>query len=153
MVTKEIKHFTLKVGKYENIGVSVPFSVLSALEKEGIVPDPYRDLAGLALASVPELGAEAYAEFDIDPVILGMDNLLLALEGLDGPAVVIVNGVPMAGISHAHVPTVIDIKSKVVMGTNSLKIRFSPRKKREGEYLEDVALFAPVILTSKKDRC
>ena len=147
MIRKEIKHFTLKVSEYNNIPVGTPCSVLSALFAQGLIGDPYYG-TNAALHDLTSGGAEFSAEFEIDPVMLAMDNLILSVGGLDAPAVVIVNGIPVAGIENSFLPYEFDMKGRVSVGKNNLTLRLAPRKRREGEYLTDLSIHAPIELVA-----
>lgn len=145
MIRKEIKHLTLKVGEYDNITVGVPASVVSALVGEGLIHEPYFGNNSEELSSLSALGATFTAEFDMDAVMLGQDSLILRLHGIDAPMVLSVNGVPVAGLEHAHVLYEVDIKSHVGIGKNLLTLRFAPRAKG-GDYIKDIGIFAPIEL-------
>ena len=99
MISKEINRFKLTVGEYTDIDVSVPCSVISALCQEKLIEEPYYGMNFESLESIPALGARFIAEFEVDTLMLGMDNLALRVSGVDAPAVVFVNGVPLARIS------------------------------------------------------
>lgn len=148
VIKKEIKHFKLKVLDYENIAVSVPCSVLSALVSEGISPEPYFSSNASKLLTFLERGAEFTAEFEVDTVMLSMDNLLLRIDGVSANAVLLVNGAPVIGIEHAHVGYEIDIKSRIVLGKNTVSLRFAPRSHENVAQLCDAAIFAPMELVS-----
>ena len=145
MIVKEIKHFKLKFGELDGIDVSLPASVLSALTEQGIIREPYHGTLREDVARLCERGAELIGEFDVDAAILSMDSMMLDVGGLDAPAVVLVNGVPLAGISHPCVPLEIDIKRQVHLGKNTLRIRLAPRAAGE-DYITDVSVFRPIVL-------
>ena len=147
MVRKEIKHFRMKVAEYSDISFSTPCSVLCALRESGIIAEPYYGTAA-ATVDLTSGGAELTAEFDVDPVMLAMDNLLLSIGGVDAPAVVIVNGLPIAGIESSFLPYEFDMKGRVSAGKNTLTLRLAPRPKRGAEYLADLAVHAPIELVA-----
>lgn len=145
VIKKEIKHLKLKVGEYENISVSVPASVMSALAGEGLIREPYFGVNAEQLRSVASLGATFSAEFEMDTVMLAQDSLVLRFHGVDAPLVLSVNGIPIAGLENSHVVYDVDIKSRVHIGKNTLTLRFAPRPNM-GEYIKDIAIFAPIEL-------
>ena len=146
MIKKEIRHFKLKVGKYTDIDASVPASILSSLNKAKIIPDPY--YGAFAERGILSEGCSFMGEFDIDAMMLGMENLLLSVGGIDKPAVVLVNGSPISAILPESVSMKIDIKSLLRLGKNTLEIRFAPIKGDSGEPLDDISIYAPVEIIS-----
>ena len=146
MIRKEIKHLRLKVSEYGEIAVSTPVSVLTALLNEGIITEPYYADGAACLDGAIARGAEISADFDVDAVMLGMDNLILSLGGLDAPLVLVINGVPIAGIENPQLSYDIDIKSRVSIGKNTLTLRFAPRAKLEKDHVGDISVYAPIEL-------
>lgn len=146
MVKKEIRHFKLKVGSYTDIDASVPASVLSCLYKAKIISDPY--FGKLNKSDVLSRGASFIGEFEVDAMMLGAENLLLSVGGIDKPAVILVNSVPVTALLPESVAAKIDIKSNLRLGKNTLEIRFAPVAESSERVINDVSIYAPVEIIS-----
>ena len=145
MIKKEIRHFKLKVGKYTDIDASVPASVLSSLHKAKIIPDPY--YGAFCERDILSQGCSFIGEFEIDSLMLGMENLLLSIGGVDRPCVIVINATPVAAVLPESVCAKIDIKSLLRLGKNTVEIRFAPVN-GESCAFEDISIYAPVEIIS-----
>ncbi|MDF2927016.1 MAG: glycoside hydrolase family 2 sugar binding protein [Paenibacillaceae bacterium] len=103
----------------------VPGSVYADLLRNGRMEDPfYRDYETAALRRSDE-DYEYERSFTVDPEMLSSDLLALRFEGLDTLADIYVNGELAGSANNMHRTYELDVKSRLRLGSNDLRIVFS----------------------------
>ena len=128
MVRQEIKDFYLDAGENRQLKCTVPCSLYSVLYDNGIIGDP-SVLDNVAKNTrYSERGCVFYADFEVTPLIMSQKSVLLRFFGLDTLCKVELNGNEIGVTDNMHRTYVFDVKTKISLGKNTLKLNFSPVK-------------------------
>ena len=103
----------------------VPCSLYSVLFQNGLIGDPSLIDDTSALLKYAERGCVFYADFEVTPIIMSMKNVFLRFYGLDTLCRIEVNGKEIAVTDNMHRAYDFDVKTKLVIGNNSLKLTFT----------------------------
>ena len=125
MVKQEIKSFVMDSGKYSSIACAAPCSLYSVLFESGVSGDPSVSDNAAKLLPYSDSDCVFTAEFEITPLIMSMKNVLLRFLGLDGFCTVEINGHRIGATDNIHRTYVFDVKTKLSLGKNLLKLSFS----------------------------
>lgn len=126
MVRQEIKSFVMDSGEFSGLVSTAPCSLYSVLFESGAVPDPSVSDNAAKLAKYSGQGCTFTAEFEITPLIMSMKNVLLRFLGLDTLCAIEVNGHEVGFADNMHRTYVFDVKTKLNVGKNVLRLRFTP---------------------------
>lgn len=127
MVKHEIKSFTLDVGEYIGLACSAPCSKYSVLLQHGFIEDPSKGLAAIDALRYADKACCFTAELDVSALMMSMKSVFLRFEGLDAACRVELNGKEIARTRSSHRSYDIDVKTKVTVGKNTLKLFFDPK--------------------------
>ena len=125
MVRQEIKSFVMDSGEHSGLQCTAPCSLYSVLYNKGIVGDPSISDNAAKLLPYSKKGCTFTAEFEITPLIMSMKNVLLRFLGLDTLCKIEVNGHEIGCADNMHRTYVFDVKTKLNLGKNLLKLTFS----------------------------
>ena len=125
MVRQEIESFVMDSGEYSGLQCTAPCSLYSVLYDNGIVGDPSISNNAAMLLPYSKKGCTFTAEFEITPLIMSMKNVLLRFLGLDTLCKIEVNGYEIGNTDNMHRTYVFDVKTKLNLGKNLLKLTFS----------------------------
>ena len=128
MVRQEIKSFVMHSGEYAGLQCTAPCSLYSVLFDNKIVGDPSLSDNVAKLAKYAERGCTFEAEFEVTRLFLSMKNVLLRFSGLDTICHIEVNGSPVGNTDNMHRTYDFDVKTKLTLGMNKLKLVFTPPK-------------------------
>lgn len=125
MVRQEIKKFHMDCREHKGLECIAPCTLYSVLFEHGIISDPSKsdDVAMLARHAIG--GCEFYAEFEVTPLILSMKNVYLRFSGLDTLCRIEINDREVAITDNMHRTYDFDVKAKLSLGMNILKLTFS----------------------------
>lgn len=152
MITKEIKHFALNIGEYSPIECDAPTSVVTALVKKNILPEPYSgEHFKLARGAVSD-GASFVAEFELDTLLFGMDNIEIRVGGVTGGCLLLINGVPQARLENTRAPYTLNIRAAIHLGKNTLELRYDAHKVDPCQLFEDISIYSPIELVAYNTR-
>lgn len=146
VLVKEIKDFRLATGEYSGIPAPIPSSVVSALVSAKIIADPYYGMNREEYLALLPIDAVFSAEFELDAVTMTKEHIMLRIGGIDAPAVLMVNGEPVARIENASVPYTLSVKQYLKVGKNGIEFRFDKREGSSADYITDIAIYEPVEL-------
>ena len=125
MVRQEIKKFNMDCAGHRGLECEAPCTLYSVLYAGGIIGDPS------LLSSTDELtrysagGCVFTSEFEVTSLILSMKNIILRFSGLDTLCRVELNGSELGVTDNMHRTYDFDVKTKVELGKNTLKLVFS----------------------------
>ncbi|MBQ7343974.1 MAG: hypothetical protein IJW53_04320 [Clostridia bacterium] len=128
MVKQEIKSFVMDSGKYSGLACTAPCSLYSVLFENGVTGDPSVSDNVARLLPYSDKDCVFTAEFEITPLVISMKNVLLRFHGLDGFCTVEINGQVIGETDNVHRTYVFDVKTKLSLGKNVLKLSFSAGK-------------------------
>ena len=115
-------------GEYKDLQCTAPCSLYSVLFDNKIVGDPSLSDNVAKLAKYAERGCTFEAEFEVTRLFLSMKNVLLRFSGLDTICRIEVNGMPVGTTDNMHRTYDFDVKTKLTLGMNTLKLVFTPPK-------------------------
>ena len=130
MVRQEIKSFVMHSGEYSGLSCTAPCSLYSVLFDNKIVDDPLISDNVVKMAKHAERGCTFEAEFEVTRLILSMNNVLLRFSGLDTICSIEVNGSNVGTTDNMHRTYDFDVKEKLALGKNTLRLVFTPSKAR-----------------------
>ena len=125
MVRQEIKKFHMDCGEHKGLECIAPCSLYSVLYERGIISDPSLSDDVRVLAGYSDGGCTFYADFEITPLVMSMKNIRIRFEGLDTLCRIEINGKEIATTDNMHRTYDFEIKTKLELGKNSLKLTFS----------------------------
>lgn len=125
MVRREIKDFYMDYGEHVRLECAVPCSLYSVLHKNEIIGDPSLVDNAAKIAPLSERGCVFYTDFEVTPLIMSMKCVLLRFHGLDTLCRVELNGAEIGATDNMHRTYDFDVKTKINLGKNSLKLIFS----------------------------
>ena len=125
MVRQEIKSFVMDTPRYQGLLCTAPCSLYSVLFENGIIADPLLTDSIAELNKFASDGCSFTAEFEITPLIMSMKNVLLRFNGIDSFAKIELNGHELARADNIHRAYVFDVKTKLSLGKNVLRLSFS----------------------------
>ena len=131
MVRQEIKSFTMDYGRHLALPCTAPCSMYSVLLDNKLIDDPMSSPRVEDLARYSERGCAFHASFEVTPLMLSMKNVLLRFHGLDTLCHVEINGHPVGDTDNMHLTYDFDVKTKLHVGMNRLKLVFSPAKQSD----------------------
>ena len=131
MVKQEIKSFTMDTGAHVGLACEAPCTLYSVLLDHGIIDDPATSADPSATARYSAAGCTFSAQFEITPLVLSMKNVLLRFSGLDTLCRVFVNGHEVAETDDMHLTYDFDVKTKLHVGMNELKLVFRAPKESD----------------------
>lgn len=131
MVRQEIKSFTMRSGEYTGLACTAPCSLYSVLFENKIIADPLISDNAAKIGEYSKNGCTFEAEFEITPLVLSMKNVLLRFSGLDTLCRIEVNGYQIGSTDNMHKTYDFEVKTKLSLGKNTLKLEFAPPKDRE----------------------
>ena len=126
MVKLEIKSFKMDCGEHKGLPSTVPCSMYSVLLENKLIKDPSVLDNVLELNKNYARGCTFVAEFEVTPLILSMKNVFLRFSGLDTLCAIELNGNEVAKTDSMHVTHDFDVKTKLHLGKNELKLVFTP---------------------------
>lgn len=119
-----------EAGSTRVIEAAVPGTVFSALEADGLIPDPYYRDNEDAVQDVFKKDYEFTRSFLIAEKDLGADAVTLVCEGLDAIADVFVNGTKLLSADNMHRTWRASLKQTARRGENEIRIRFRSTAKK-----------------------
>ena len=128
MVKQEIKSFLMDCGKHKGLQCTVPCTLYSVLLDNKIIDDPSVAESASAYSQYYTRGCTFVAEFEVTPLILSMKNVLLRFAGIDTFSTVELNGSEIGKTDNMHLTYDFDVKTKLHVGKNELKLVFTPAK-------------------------
>ncbi len=126
MVRQEIKSFNLSLDGRSDLACESPCSLYSVLYDNGIIGDPSVSDNAAKAAVYSSKGCEFYSDFEITPLIMSMKNVVLRFHGIDTLCRIEINGREVGFIDNMHRTYDFDVKTKLVIGKNRLRLVFSP---------------------------
>lgn len=126
MVKQEIKNFTLDVGEYTGLACVAPCSKYSVLLEHGFIGEVSEGLNASDALAYADKSCCFTAEVDVSALMMSMKSVFLRFDGLDTACRVELNGKEIAVTTSAHRSYSFDVKTKVTVGKNVLKLFFSP---------------------------
>jgi len=126
MVRQEIKSFVMHSGEYSGLACTAPCSLYSVLFDNKIIGDPLISDNAAKIDTYSKNGCTFEAEFEITPLVLSMKNVLLRFSGLDTLCRIEVNGHEIATTDNMHRTYDFEVKTKLSLGKNTLRLRFTP---------------------------
>ena len=161
MVRQEIKSFIMDSGRFSGLECTSPCSLYSVLYNNKVIGDPLVSVNAAGLAALSEKGCVFTSEFEVTPLILSMKNVLLRFHGLDTLCTIEVNGHEVGRTDNMHRTYDFDVKTKLYLGKNTLKLSFRPPYNgtehrraycglgREGSpYLPDMGIFRKIEIVA-----
>ena len=131
MVKQEIKSFMMECGGHTGLSCVAPCSLFSVLLEHNIIEDPsLADDTG-ALMTYSAKGCTFTAKFEITPLVLSMKNVILRFSGIDTLCAAVLNGHEIAKFDNMHRVYDLDVKTKLHIGDNELKLIFKAPKESE----------------------
>lgn len=131
MVKQEIKSFYMDLGEHKGLAAFAPCSLYSVLYENKIIGDPSVSDNVAKIAHYSSGGCVFYSEFEITPLVMSMKNVLLRFSGLDTLCTVELNGQKIGETNNMHRTYDFDVKAKINLGKNSLKLTFLPPKQSQ----------------------
>ena len=125
MVRQEIKKFYMDSGEYKGLECLAPCSLYSVLHEKGIISDPTNSDNIAALSRYSDGGCTFYADFEITPLVMSMKSIYIRFSGLDTLCRIEINDKEIAITDNMHRTYDFEIKTKLVLGKNTLKLTFS----------------------------
>ena len=129
MVRQEIKKFKLDIGEYRDLDCTAPCSKYSVLLEHGFIGDPNNGLEALNAAVYSDKECCFTSEIDVSALMMSMKCVYLRFMGLDTACRVELNGKEVANVCSAHRSYDFDVKTKITVGKNILKLYFLPVEK------------------------
>ena len=126
MVKQEIKSFTLDIGEYRGLACVAPCSKYSVLLQHGFIGDPSEGLSVLDALKYANKECCFTAEVDVSALMMSMKSVCLRFMGIDTACRVELNGKEIAKTANAHRSYNFDVKTKITVGKNILKLYFTP---------------------------
>lgn len=126
MVKQEIKSFLMDCGEHKGLQCTVPCTMYSVLLENKLIDDPTVSDKALTPPSFCARGCIFTAEFEVTPLILSMKNVFLRFSGLDTLCAVELNGSEIGKTDNMHLTYDFDVKTKLHVGKNELKLVFTP---------------------------
>ena len=117
---------------HKSLPCTAPCSLYSVLFDNKVIDDPTLSDNALYISRYSEGGCEFYAEFEITPLIMSMKNVYLRFYGLDTLCRIELNGHEIATTDNMHITYSFDVKTKLCLGKNELRLRFSPASEGMG---------------------
>ena len=125
MVRQEIKKFYMDSGEHKGLECLAPCSLYSVLHERGIIGDPTLSDNISTLAHYADGGCTFYADFEITPLVMSMKSIYMRFSGLDTLCRIEINGKELAVTDNMHRTYDFEVKTKLVLGKNALKLTFS----------------------------
>lgn len=125
MIRQEIKKFYMDCGEHKGLECVAPCSLYSVLYDRGIISDPSLSDDVTELACYSDGGCIFYSDFEITPIVMSMKNIYMRFEGLDTLCRVEINGREIAVTDNMHRTYEFEVKTKIELGKNRLKLTFS----------------------------
>ena len=126
MVRYEINDFSMDYGDYKGLKCHAPCTLYSVLVKHGLIGNPTLGGNVTELPHSKDKGCVFTSEFDVSALAMSMKNLQLRFLGLDTVCRIELNGKELARTDSMHRVYVFDVKTKVSVGKNTLKLCFEP---------------------------
>ena len=159
MVKQEIKSFRMDFGEHKGLECTAPCSLYSVLYGNKLIGDPSVSDNVSLISGYSEHGCTFYSEFEVTPLVMSMKNVILRFKGLDTLCKIEVNGHEVASTDNMHRTYDVEVKTKLNIGNNLLKLSFLPvrenpdlRKaafsfgKGNAPYLPDMGIFRSIEL-------
>ena len=108
----------------EWIDAIVPGTVYQDLYRAGKAPDPYYRDNEDAIVPIFLDDYEYRREFQVEAGLLDHDRVILCCQGLDTLATLWINGEQVARTDNMHRTYRFEVKDKLVIGTNEIRVRF-----------------------------
>ena len=131
MVRQEIKCFRMDHGDYKGLECTAPCSLYSVLLGNKCIADPTVSDNAASLGKYSDRGCTFYADFEVTPLILSMKNVILRFHGLDTLCRVEINGQTVGETDNMHLTYDFDVKTKLNVGNNELRLVFSAPKESD----------------------
>ena len=125
MVRQEIKKFYMDCGEHKGVECLVPCSLYSVLHDKGIISDPSVSDNVKSLSHYADGGCTFYTDFNITPLVMSMKSIYMRFAGLDTLCRIEINGKEIATTDNMHRTYDFEVKTKLVLGKNKLKLTFS----------------------------
>ena len=125
MIRQEIKKFYMDCGEHKGFECIAPCSLYSVLYEREIIGDPSRADDLTALNRYSDGGCTFYTDFDVTPIVMSMKNIYMRFEGLDTFCRIEINDKEIALTDNMHRTYEFEVKTKLVLGKNRLKLTFS----------------------------
>lgn len=145
MVKYEIKDFTMSCGDLVDLACKAPCTVYSVLYDNGLIDDPVAGMTAAEIAAYSEKPCCFTAEFDVPALAISMKNVYIRFHGLDTLCRIEINGTQIAKVNNMHRTYTYDIKTKVDIGKNTLKLYFDPPKADERNLRKSYSSFGSEI--------
>ena len=129
MVKQEIKNFTLDIGEFSGLECTAPCSKYSVLLAHKLIGEPNEGMNAASAAVYASKSCTFTAEVDVSALMMSMKSVFLRFDGLDTVCRVELNGVEIAKTNSAHRNYSFDVKTKITIGKNILKLFFTPSVK------------------------
>jgi beta-mannosidase len=125
MVRQEIKKFYMDCGGHKGLECLAPCTLYSVLHDRGIISDPSLSDNISELSRYAEAGCVFYTDFEITPLVMSMKNIYMRFAGLDTVCRIEINGKEIATTDNMHRTYDFEVKTKLILGMNTLKMTFS----------------------------
>lgn len=112
------------VGTDQYYTADIPAMAMQILYENGKIPDPYRGENEWIVYEALRKDFEFSNTFEVTGEMYDSDELILRFEGLDTAAEIYVNDLPAASVNDMHRTYLLDVKDKVRVGENSIRICF-----------------------------
>ena len=114
--------------EYKGLECTAPCSMYSVLLANKHIADPTVSDNAASLATYSDKGCVFYADFEVTPLILSMKNVIMRFHGLDTICRIELNGHTVGNTDDMHITYDFDVKTKLNIGNNELKLVFTPPK-------------------------
>ncbi len=126
MIKQEIKHFKLDIGEHKSLAAAAPCSIYGVLAENGVIGDIHVGENAIHASCFADIACTFTSEFEITPLVMSMKNVYIRFYGLDTLCRIEINGCEIALTDNMHRTYTFEIKTKLKVGTNVLKLCFSP---------------------------
>ena len=161
MVRQEIKNFFMDYGEHKGLKCVAPCSLCSVLYENNLMGDPSVSDNAAQFLKLGSGECVFFSEFEITPLVMSMKNVFLRFYGLDTLCKIEVNGHAIASVDNMHRTYDFEVKTKLNLGKNLLKLTFTRpdggedlRKSyfsfgKEGSaYLPDMGIFRKIEIVA-----
>ena len=112
-------------GAHKELACEAPCSMYSVLLDHGLIDDPFYGLNELKLTGLSDEDCAFETAFAVDEATLAREHVELVFLGLDTLCRIVLNGRTLAETKNMHRRYIFDVKDRLVLGKNTLRLEFS----------------------------
>ncbi len=120
-----IKNFYLDYKEHRALPCRVPCSLYSVMLDAGLMDDPFVGLNEKTATDMARTGCTFTSKFNVTEEMLGEKYCELSMSGIDTIANIYLNGALIASVKNMHRGYIVDVKKRLLVGENELKLVFS----------------------------